>query len=131
MNYDAATKKYAELRAQAEAVEAEAKSKLAPIKESMVLLEQWFLAKATEDGIANIKTPHATVFWTTHATAAVASRAAFLDYCLQNDKLALLQVSCNKTAAAEHVKALGAPPPGVTYSTRKVMNFRAPSAAAE
>ncbi len=125
MNFEAAGKKYLELRKQKEALEREHKAELADIKEKMVMLENWFAAKAQEEGLTTVPTPAGTVYWATHHTATVASREALFDFCKETGAWDLIESRVSKKAVASHIDAYGAPPPGVNYASVSVFNFRA------
>jgi len=128
MNYEVAAKKYLELRKAKEAMEREHKKALADIKEKMVMLENWFTAKAQEEGLKTVPTPFGTAYWSTHHSATVASREALFEFCKENDTWDLIESRASKTAVKSFIEAHGAPPPGVDFNSVSVFNFRAASA---
>lgn len=124
MNYDLAAERFVDVKRQLEELDAEYKAKKAPLVEKLNMLESWFTAKAAEDGLDTIKTPHGTVFWTVLASASVADRAAFFDYVRASGNFDLLEARANKTVVKDFVALHGGAPPGVNYSTVKNLNFR-------
>jgi len=124
MNYEQAAARYAEVRAEIEAIEREAKLKKAELREKLVTLENWFTAKAQEDGLESVKTDVGTAYWSTHCSATVASRADLFDYCKEHDTWDLIESRASKTGVRSFIDAHGAPPPGVNFSTARVFNFR-------
>lgn len=124
MNYDMAAERYLQTRKQIEDLEREHKAKLGPLKERLIAIESWFTAKAQEDGLETIKTPHGTGYWSTHHTATVASREELFNHCKENDAWDLVESRASKTAVKSYIEAHGAPPPGVNFSSTRVFNLR-------
>lgn len=124
MNFETAAEKYVSLRAEMEELEREHKEAKAEIKRKMVLLESWFTARATEEGLRDIPTQFGTVYWSTHHSASVASREEFFSFCRENDAWDLLEARASKTAVKSYIESTGEPPPGVNFSSNSVFNFR-------
>ena len=124
MNYDMAAERYLQTRKAIDDLEREHKAKLAPLKERLVAIENWFTAKAQEDGLETIKTPHGTGYWSTHHTATVASREELFKHCRETDAWDLVESRASKTAVKSYIEANGAPPPGVNFSSTRVFNLR-------
>lgn len=124
MNYDMAAERYLQTRKQIEDLEREHKARLGPLKERLAAVESWFTAKAQEDGLETIKTPHGTGYWSTHHTATVASREELFNHCKENDAWDLVESRASKTAVKSYIEAHGAPPPGVNFSSTRVFNLR-------
>lgn len=124
MNYDMAAERYLQTRKAIDDLEREHKARLAPLEERLVAIENWFTAKAQEDGLETIKTPHGTGYWSTHHTATVASREELFNHCRANDAWDLVESRASKTAVKSYIEAHGAPPPGVNFSSTRVFNLR-------
>jgi len=124
MNYDMAAERYLAVRAEIEALDREYKASKAKLTEKQVALENWFTAKAQEDGLDSVKTPHGTGYWATHHTATVASREEFFNYCKTHDAWDMVESRASKTGVKSYIEANGAPPPGVNFSSTRVFNFR-------
>jgi hypothetical protein len=124
MNYEQAADRYMETRREMEAIDREYKEKKAAIKQKMVTLENWFTAKAQEDGLESIKTGAGTAYWSTHSSAKVASREDLFNFCMEHNAWDLIESRASKTAVRSYIEAEGAPPPGVDFSSVSVFNFR-------
>lgn len=124
MNFELASEKYLALRQEVEALERAHKAAKAELAEKMVLLENWFTARAQEEGLETIKTPLGTAYWSTHHTATVASREELFSFCKQNDAWDLVEARASKTAVKAFIEGHGEPPPGVNFSSTRVFNFR-------
>ena len=124
MNYEMAAAKYIETRNAIDAMEREHKERKAELVQKLVTLENWFTAKAQEDGLSIVKTSAGTGYWSTHHTATVASREDFFAYCKENDTWDMVEARASKTGVKSFIEAKGAPPPGINFASAKVFNFR-------
>lgn len=124
MNYELASERFLQVRAEIEELEREHKAAKAKLTEKLVALENWFTAKAQEEGLETIKTPLGTAYWSTHHTATVASREDFFRYCKEHDAWDMVEARASKTAVKAFIEGHGAPPPGVNFSSNRVFNFR-------
>ena len=126
INFEKAARAYTELRQQIEAIEAEAKGKVAILKTQLLDIETWLTMKADEQGLVNIKTSLGTAYWSNIASAKVADRAVLFDYIKEHDAFDLLESRVSKEAVKSHMEAHGGlPPPGVDFSQIRRFNFRA------
>lgn len=124
MNYELAAERYLQTRKEIEALDAAHKAAKAALTEKLVALENWFTAKAQEDGLETVKTAFGTGYWSTHSTATVGSREAFFAYCRENDAWDMVEARASRTGVKSFIEAHGEPPPGVNFSTYRVFNFR-------
>ncbi len=124
MNYDIAAEKYLQVRKEVDDLEREHKTAKAVLTEKLVALENWMTAKAQEDGLETVKTPHGTAYWSTHNTATVGSREEFFNFCKEHDAWDMVESRASKTGVKSYIEANGAPPPGVNFSSAKVFNMR-------
>lgn len=124
MNYEIAAERFLAVRSEIDALERAHKEAKAKLTERLVALENWFTAKAQEDGLETIKTPHGTGYWSTHNTATVASREEFFAFCKEHDAWDLVESRASKTGVKSFIEGNGAPPPGVNFSSARVFNFR-------
>lgn len=124
MNYEEAAERYLRVKQAIEALEREHKEKKAKFTEKLVALENWFTARAQEDGLESIKTPFGTAYWSKHQSATVASREDFFAFCKANDAWDLVESRASKTAVRSHLETHGEVPPGINYNTVRVFNFR-------
>ena len=124
MNYDIAAERYLQVRNQIDNLEREHKTAKAALNEKLIALENWMTAKAQEDGLETVKTPHGTAYWSTHHTATVGSREEFFNFCKEHDAWDMVESRASKTGVKSYIEAHGAPPPGVNFSSAKVFNMR-------
>lgn len=124
MNYEIAAERYAETRAKIQQMEKEHKAAVAKLKDKLKTIEDWFTAKAQEDGLETIKTPVGTAYWSTHHSATVASREDFFNFCKDNDMWDLVESRASKTGVRSYIEGHGETPPGINYSSVSVFNFR-------
>jgi len=124
MNYEQAAERYLQVRAAIEKLEREFKAEKAILMQKQVALENWFTAKAQEDGLDSIKTHLGTGYWSTHHTATVASREDFFAHCRETEAWDMVEARASKLAVKSYIEAHGAPPPGINFSSTKVFNFR-------
>lgn len=124
MNYEQAAERLVEVRAEIDALDRAHKEAKAALQERLTLLENWFTAKAQEDGLETVKTPLGTAYWSTHNTATVASREELFEHCKRTGEWDLLEARASKTAVKAFIEGHGAPPPGVNFSSARVFNFR-------
>lgn len=124
MTYEEAAKKYLQARKEIDELEKKFKEDKAEVMKRVVLLEGWFTAKAQEEGLRTIPTPYGTGYWSTHHTASVDSREAFLSYVKENEAWDLVETRASKSSVKSFIEAHGEPPPGVKFSSTSVFNFR-------
>jgi hypothetical protein len=124
MNYDIAAEKYLQVRKEVDDLERVHKTAKAVLTEKLIALENWMTAKAQEDGLETVKTPHGTAYWSTHHTATVGSREEFFNFCKEHDAWDMVESRASKTGVKSYIEANGAPPPGVNFSSARVFNLR-------
>jgi hypothetical protein len=122
---------YMKLRQSKDAIEAEAKTKVADIKAKLEKLEAWIKERADADGVTSFKTPHGTAFLTTTDYATVADWDAVLGFIRSNDAFDMLEKRVSKIAVRGYIDSTKAVPPGVNYGTKLEVNIRKPANRAE
>lgn len=122
---------YLKLRRKKEAIENEAKDKVADIKTKMTKLESWLMQKADEDGVTSFKTTAGTAFVTTTDFANVADWDAVLTFIRENDAFDMLEKRVSKAAVRAHMDETGDVPPGITYGSKIGINVRKASGGDE
>lgn len=122
---------YMKLRQTKDAIEAEAKTKVADIKAKLEKLEAWIKERADADGVTSFKTPHGTAFLTTTDYATVADWDAVLGFIRSNDAFDMLEKRVSKIAVRGYIDSTKAVPPGVNYGTKLEVNIRKPANRAE
>lgn len=131
MNYEDAAKRLLECRRELEKLDAEHKAAKAKWVERETALENWFSAKALEDGLENVKTSVGVAYWSAHGSAKVASREALFSHCKDNDSWDLVEARASLSGVKAYIEANGVPPPGVDFKSRRVFNFRVVAADSE
>lgn len=124
MNYELAAERYLAVRKGIDDLERAHKAEKAKLMEKLVAIENWFTAKAQEDGLESVKTSVGTGYWSTHHTATVASREDFFAYCKEHDTWDMVEARASKMGVKSYIEEHGEPPPGVNFSSTKVFNFR-------
>jgi len=125
---DSVIKTYMKLRTQKEVIEAEAKDKVATVKEKMLKLEAWLKAKLDADGLTSFKTDHGTAFLTTTDFANVDDWDAVLRFIREEEAFDMLEKRISKTAVRGYIETNKEVPPGVKYGTKLDINVRKPTA---
>jgi transcriptional regulator len=127
MDYQTAVKQYTSLRAEITAIEKDAKTRVAEVKQKMALLEQWITERAEQDGLENIKTTNGTAYWSTHYTCTVAEPESFFCFVQEEEAWDLIEKRASKTAVKAYIDEQGETPPGVNFSSYRAFNVRAAS----
>ena len=128
LTVDKVIQTYMKLRSKKEAIEAEAKEKVADVKANMAKIEAWLKEKADADGVTSFKTDHGTAFLTTTDFANVADWDAVLDFIRKEEAFDMLEKRISKTAVRGYIDANKEVPPGITYGTKLDINIRKPTA---
>ena len=118
---------YITLRGQKEALEHDAKERVADIKEKMAKLEAWIQAKSDETGVKSFKTDAGTAFLTTSDFASVGDWDAVLEFVQKHSAYDMLTKGVSKTAVREYIDLNGAVPAGVNFGTKMGVSVRRPT----
>lgn len=122
---------YMKLRDQKAQIEAEAKDRVAALKDKMSKLEGWIKQKADTEGVTSFKTDHGTAFITTTDYANVADWDAVLGFIRDTEAYDMLEKRVSKMAVRGYIETNKAVPPGVNYGTKLEVNVRKPGAKEE
>lgn len=122
---------YLKLRRRKEAIENEAKEKVAELRASMTKLESWLMQKADDEGVTSFKTSFGTAFVTSTDFANVADWDAVLAFIKAHEAFDMLERRVSKTAVRSHMEETGDVPPGVTYGTKLSISIRRASGGDE
>jgi len=119
--------KYRALRDKKSAIEAETKEKVAAIKESMALIENYLMDLSNKTGIESFKTQAGTAYVSETQAVKVTDWDEVLEFIKHNDQYELLTRKVSATVARDIVDELGKPIPGVELVGIKNVRFRAPA----
>lgn len=117
-------KKYVELRDAIDAVNAEAKKKVAALVEAQDTISSVLMKLAKEQGVTSFKTESGTAFIATKDHAGVADWPRVIEFIEQNKAWNLLNKAVNKTAVKEYIDQHEIPPPGVNYTVMQEIQVR-------
>jgi hypothetical protein len=129
MNFESAAERLLECRRELATLDAQYKIAKARWVERQTSIENWFTARAQEEGLHNVPTQLGTAYWSTHSSATVGSREALFSYCKEHNAWDLVESRASSTAVKAYIEAHGAPPPGIDFKSRSVFNFRAANTA--
>lgn len=138
---------YLKLRAAKQDLDKQAKAKLAPLNESMDLIENHFLAKMNEMSVDSLKNAAGTPYKQESVSITVADNSAFVDFVLtralqglqvtdqakeaiknviiDSGQLALIEARASKTACESYMEEVGELPAGLNRRSEFKVNVRA------
>lgn len=123
-NVEAIIAKYIDLRDAIDAAKAEYESKVAGFKQAQEGIEAYLMGLANTTGQTSFGCATGTAFVTTQNGCTVANKEEFMRYIRENEAWPLLNVSANKTNVKEFLDANNQLPPGVNWTTMKVIQVR-------
>jgi len=117
---------FVKTRDEIEAIEAEAKAKVAPLKERQKKQQAYIQRHMEEQGIKTIRTDSGTAYINVAESVRVGDWDALLEYIRTTEEYELLNKAVNKTAALEMMgeKRQNQPPPGVKYTAIREVRVR-------
>ncbi len=124
VDIDSIIKKYVELRDAIDAVNNEAKKKVATLTEAQDVLSSVLMKLAKEQGVSSFKTDSGTAFVQTKTYAGIANWNQTIEYIKANDAYNLLNKAVNKTAVKEYIDKHEIPPPGVNWTVEQEIQVR-------
>lgn len=116
--------KYLDLRRRKEEIEARHKEELAPIKNAMSKLEDYFASYMDREGLENLKGPSGTAYSSVLTSVTTPDKATFMEFVKERQAWYLLDVRPSKTAVEEWIEDKGAPPPGLDVKKVRKINVR-------
>lgn len=124
VDIDSIIKKYVELRDAIDAVNAEAKKKVAALEEAQETIASVLMKLAKEQGVTSFKTESGTAFVSTKDHVGISDWNRTIEYIEQNKAWNLLNKAVNKTAVKEYIAQHEIPPPGVNYTVMQEIQVR-------
>jgi hypothetical protein len=115
---------YIKLRDAKAKIEADAKTKIAPLQALMDEVEGKILQRFQETGIESARTAAGTAYVTTRASVTVADRDTFLKFVCDNEAWDMLENRCKKEAVVQYKTANDDLPPGLNWSEERKVGIR-------
>jgi len=116
--------KYVAYRDRKAEYKAEYEAKVALLEEKMGKIEAVMLDVFDKNGMDSVKTPMGTAYVSVRSTASVADREVFMEYVISHEEWSLLEVRASKAAVEQFKSANEDLPPGVSWRSERVVNFR-------
>lgn len=123
-NVEAIIAKYIELRDAIDAAKAAYESKVAGFKQAQEGIEAYLMGLANTTGQTSFGCAAGTAFVTTQNSCSVANKEEFVSFVREKDAWPLLNVAANKTNVKEYLDAHNELPPGVNWTSMKVIQIR-------
>ena len=102
-----------------------------PLQEAKEKIETWFKVRAEKEGVNGWNTDYGTIFFSTQDRCSIADFDEVLAFVREHELYELLTKGVAKKAVREYLDATGVLPPGLNFSTARVVNFRKPRAKAK
>lgn len=124
MKIDSIIERYIKLRDKKAQMKAAFDASTADINTAMARCEQVILEEINAQGVESVRTEYGTAFKSTATSVTTADGEMFLQFCIANDRLDLLEKRPNKTAVEEYKAANDDLPPGINYRQAVTLNVR-------
>ena len=122
---DAVLTAYIKTRDELDALEEEHKKAVATLKELQAKREDWLGGELTRNGVDSLKKAGlGTVYFSSVVSASISDKQAFKDWVIANSQFDCLDLKVNKTAMKELAETGEPLPPGVNYTTMKIVRVR-------
>lgn len=115
---------YVRLRDLKAEIETKHEEELAPVKQTMLMIEEELKTALSSMNATNMKTTQGTVSLSHKASASAADLSAFWTWIVTQGAFDMLDKKPNVTAITEYVKQNGVAPPGVNYNVRVTVGVR-------
>jgi hypothetical protein len=114
-----------ELDEQITIIQGRHKAELAPLQEELVLCERFVADSMIQSGEQSVKIENGNMtYFTTQDSVKMGNWDEFIAYVQATGDFELLNHAANKTHVKEIIETINAPPPGVSYESRKVLAWR-------
>ena len=124
-NVEAIIAKYIDLRDAIDAAKAAYNAKVAGLKQAQEGIEAYLMGLANQTGQTSFGCAGVgTAFITTENSCTVANKEAFMSFVREQDAWPLLDVKANKTNTKQYLDAHNELPPGVNWTSMKVIQIR-------
>lgn len=117
-------RKYIELRDAEDKLKADMKAALEPIQKAMSTIESYFMDLSAKTGQTSFGAGDGIAFLATEAHCGVEDFDAVVKFAQENDMWRMLTKGVSKTVVKEYLDEHSQLPPGVKWSTHKVVRIR-------
>lgn len=124
MKIDSIIERYIKLRDKKAQMKAAFDASTADINTAMTRCECVILEEINAQGVESVRTEYGTAFKSTATSVTTADGEMFMQFCIANDRLDLLEKRPNKTAVEEYKAANDDLPPGINYRQAVTLNVR-------
>ena len=124
MNIDLIIDKYIQLRDRKAVLKAAFDASVEDITTAMTRCEIVILEELNTQKVESVRTAHGTAYKSVSTSVTTADGEMFMKFCVDNDRLDLLEKRPNKTAVEEYKAANDDLPPGINYRQAVSLNVR-------
>lgn len=115
MKLDLIIERYVQLRDRKAELKAAFDASTAELNSAMQRLEGAILENLTAQGVESVRTSAGTAYKSTSTSVTAADGEMFLQWCIDNDRLDMMEKRPSKTAVEEYKAANDDLPPGVNW----------------
>ena len=124
MKIDSIIERYIKLRDKKAQMKAAFDASTADINNAMTRCEQVILEEINSQGVESVRTEFGTAFKSVTTSVTAADGEMFMQFCIANDRMDMLEKRPNKTAVEEYKAANDDLPPGINYRQAVSLNVR-------
>ena len=124
MKLDSIIERYVKLRDKKAQMKAAFDASTADINTAMTRCEQVILEEINSQGVESVRTEFGTAFKSVTTSVTAADGEMFMQFCIANDRMDMLEKRPNKTAVEEYKAANDDLPPGINYRQAVSLNVR-------
>ena len=124
MKIDSIIERYIKLRDKKAQMKAAFDASTADINNAMTRCEQVILEEINSQGVESVRTEFGTAFKSVTTSVTAADGEMFMQFCIANDRMDMMEKRPNKTAVEEYKAANDDLPPGINYRQAVSLNVR-------
>ena len=124
MKIDSIIERYVKLRDKKAQMKAAFDASTADINTAMTRCEHVILEEINAQGVESVRTEFGTAFKSVTTSVTAADGEMFMQFCIANDRMDMLEKRPNKTAVEEYKAANDDLPPGINYRQAVSLNVR-------
>ena len=124
MKIDSIIERYIKLRDKKAQMKAAFDASTSDINNAMTRCEQVILEEINSQGVESVRTEFGTAFKSVTTSVTAADGEMFMQFCIANDRMDMMEKRPNKTAVEEYKAANDDLPPGINYRQAVSLNVR-------